>query len=132
MPIYDRIKPGSFTFDELYGLAERVGDHQDIGKQDSRIKAKASDRLQGYFRGKLRRKTERQKAPGLFAHCPILRQVATRLSHQPDRRWLSYLMSQDIENRLVHRAIPARPLLLKLILKTPVSVFMSVDLTHTS
>ncbi len=76
----------AFAFLEPDFLAERVGNHEDVGEDDRRIEAEATDRLQRDLDGLFRRVAEFEERSGRGADGAILRQVASRLPHQPDRR----------------------------------------------
>ncbi len=84
--IRQRLEPRSFAGHELNLAAERVRNHQNIGKQDRRIEAEAPDRLQRHFRGEFRSEAKIEKAARFLPHRPIFRQIASGLPHQPDRR----------------------------------------------
>ena len=98
----ERIEPRTFAFDEPQLAAERVRDHQDIGKQDRGIEAKPPDRLQRHLCGPFRREAQLEEASRLLAQRAILRQIAPRLAHHPDRRHGLTLAVKHIEQRLMH------------------------------
>ena len=60
--VLDPVQARPQAFHELDGAAQRVGDHQDVRKQDRRVHAKATDRLQGDLDRKRWRVAELQKA----------------------------------------------------------------------
>ncbi len=84
--IGQRVELRSLALLEPDFLAERVGDHQDVGKDDRRIEPEAPDRLQGHLDRLVRRVAEFEKRLGRRADGAILRQIAPGLPHQPDRR----------------------------------------------
>ena len=82
----DRIEARALAFDEAHALAQRVGNDEDVGKQDRRVKAVAADRLQRHLGGECRRVAQLEEAADRGAHLAVLRQVAAGLAHQPHRR----------------------------------------------
>src|ERR1700743_3247753 len=81
-----RIETRSIAGLECHWLSERQWHHQDVGEQDRSIEAEAAHRLQRYFGGKLGCKAQIEKASRLLSQWAVLRQIAPRLPHQPDRR----------------------------------------------
>ena len=70
---------------ELVTLAERLGDHEDVGEDDGRIEREAPERLQRDLGGEFRRAHHFEEGvPGLQR--AVLRQVAAGLAHDPDGR----------------------------------------------
>ena len=57
----------------------------DVAEEDRRIQGEPPGRLEGDFRGQLRRFGEGKKIHGL-PNRPVLRQIPSRLPHDPDRR----------------------------------------------
>jgi hypothetical protein len=84
--VIERIESRSFTSLERHMLTESMRHHQNIGKHDCSVKAKAANRLQRNFCGELRIKTQVKKIIRFLADCPIFREISSRLSHQPNRR----------------------------------------------
>ena len=81
----------SFALGEVQPEAHRVGDGQDVGKEDRGIEREAIEGLQRHF-GCIRRVLgECEEAAGLLAGCVVFREVAARLAHQPDRRVFGFL-----------------------------------------
>ena len=66
-------------------LAERIGHHQDVGEDDRRVEPEPANGLQRHLDGLVGRVAEFQKRARGRAHGTVFRQVATGLSHQPDR-----------------------------------------------
>ncbi len=62
-----------------------MGHNKNIRKQDCSIKIEPQQRLQCHLCRKIRRITQVKKRTGLLPQLPILRQVPSCLSHQPDR-----------------------------------------------
>ena len=104
--LVDRIKPRTFTGLKGHALTERMRYDQNIGKQNRRIETKSPDRLQRYLRGKFWIEAQIEKASGLFANCPVFRQVSTRLPHQPDRRNAEAFARQYAEDGFVRSDYP--------------------------
>src|SRR6202035_3124869 len=84
--VFECIEARSFTSLERDTLTESVRHHQNIGKHDCSVKAKAANRLQRNFCGERRIETQVKKIIRLLADCPIFREIPSRLSHQPNRR----------------------------------------------
>src|SRR5258708_27785387 len=61
---------------------------QNSREDDRGIEVEAADRLQRDFGGKLRGKTQVEKAPRFGAQFAIFRKIAAGLPHHPDRRHL--------------------------------------------
>src|ERR1700730_6744248 len=91
------VKFRSFIRFESNLLAKGIGNNQDITEQNGGIKPKAPYRLQGCFRRKCRCVTKIEKGCGLVAEWPIFRQIASGLTHQPDRRWKTCLAVHDFK-----------------------------------
>ncbi len=81
-----RIEPRAFAGLEAHGTAERVGDDENVGKDDRGIEVETADRLQRHFGGVFRREAQIEKAAGLGAQFAILGQITPGLPHHPDRR----------------------------------------------
>jgi len=81
-------------------IPERPGQNQDVAEQDRRIETEAPDRLKRHLRREIRRRAQRDEIPDFRPHRPILRQIAARLSHQPDGRRPDGFASQHPEHRL--------------------------------
>ena len=73
----------AFAIDEMQAKTHRIGDGQDVGKQDCRIQIEAFERLQGDFASQFGRFRQGQKAASALACGAILGQVATGLTHDP-------------------------------------------------
>jgi len=76
---------GSSFGPETHTLAERVGHDENVGEQDGRVETEAADRLQRRFHGQSGRVAEVDERLRRGADLAIFGQVASRLSHQPDR-----------------------------------------------
>jgi hypothetical protein len=86
-----------------------IGNDQDIGKQNGGIEAIAADRLQCHFDGVLRGVAEIEKTPCLCPRLPIFREIASCLSHQPERRRGEALATQnphDLSARIAQALLP--------------------------
>ena len=66
---------------------KRLGNQQNIGKQDRGIESVTPDRLQGDFGGQLRIVAQRQEIARLRPCFAVFGQIAARLPHHPDRRY---------------------------------------------
>ncbi|EGE58239.1 hypothetical protein RHECNPAF_3340036 [Rhizobium etli CNPAF512] len=82
----DRIHLRPMPFGEPHIPFHCIGDDQNIGKQDGRIEAIATDRLERHLDGVIGRVTEIEKTSGLCPCLSIFRQITSRLPHQPERR----------------------------------------------
>src|SRR5262249_12715778 len=111
-PIRDRLKSRTFAGRKPHRLSERMRDDENVGEQDSGIETKPAHRLQRYFRSELRRKAERSKISSLLPNGLIFRQVAPGLAHQPYRWRTTALTVEHIDQRFVHRGVPAWAFLL--------------------
>ena len=74
----------AFALNEIEGKSHRLERQQQIGKQDGCVHLDAADRLQSDFCGEIGRSTDLEQRMSL-AQRPVLRHVAPRLSHEPDR-----------------------------------------------
>gem|GEM_PF-2454948 len=74
-----------FTSQEFNLPAKRQRHNKNIGKQDGSIEAKSPDWLQCHFRSPYRVEAKIEKPSRLFASRTILRQIPSRLAHQPYR-----------------------------------------------
>ena len=90
----DGIENGPLAFLESDMLCQPMWNDQDIGEQNGRIHAIAPDGLQRHFAGEFRRETEIEESAGLSADLPVFRQIPTRLTHQPEGRFLQSLTAQ--------------------------------------
>ena len=78
-------KTRTFSGFKVQPQAHRIRDSQNIRKQNCRIQRKTAQGLQGHFTGQLRIFAQGHKIPGFGAGRPILRQIAPRLAHHPNR-----------------------------------------------
>jgi hypothetical protein len=83
---------------EAQVTSERVGNHEDVGKQDRGIETETPDRLQRDLSRQLGIEAEVQESPGLRSHLAILRQVAPGLAHHPDRWREDPLAAKHLEH----------------------------------
>ena len=86
--------------------AERVRNHEDVGKQDRCIEAKPTHRLQRDLSREFRRETEREKISRLFTQRSIFRQIAPGLPHQPYWRRPAGLMVKNVQKSFMHYVVP--------------------------
>ena len=77
------LRPGSFFKANV--ATDGIGNDQNVGKEDCRIKAIPADRLQCHLNGIIRRIAEVEETSGLCARFPVLGKIATCLAHEPDR-----------------------------------------------
>ena len=63
----DRLEPWTFPLLEPDGLAEGVGDDEDVGEQDRRVELEPPERLQRYLSGELRIVAEIEEASPTFS-----------------------------------------------------------------
>ena len=82
----DRRQPRALAGDEPEVGAQSVRDQQDVGEEDRRVEAVAADRLERDLGGEVGVVAQRQEIARLRARRAVLRQVASGLTHHPDRR----------------------------------------------
>ena len=82
-----RIQPGTFACFERHLLAQCMGDHQNIRKQDRGIEAEPPQRLQGYLGCFFRVVAQVQKTACNLPDRTVFRQITASLAHKPDGRW---------------------------------------------
>ena len=92
-----RRQPGSLTRLKPQLLAHRMRDDQNVGKQDRTVEAEPPDRLHCHFGGRLGIIAKLEKTALFRTQFPIFRQIAARLTHQPDRRLLGLPAEQCLE-----------------------------------
>ena len=78
------VKRRAFAGDEGEPQPHRVGDGQDVGKEDGGVQAEARQRLQGDFAGEIGRLAEGHKLSRRLARGAVFRQVTPGLAHHPD------------------------------------------------
>src|SRR5690606_3714975 len=100
----ERGQPRPLAGDEPEIGAKGLRQEENVGEEDRGIEAVAADRLERDLGGKIRRVAERQEIPRLLARRPVLRQVASRLPHHPDRRNGQGFAGEGAEDRLLHGA----------------------------
>jgi len=88
------LRPGSFFKANV--AADCIGNDENIGEEDRCIKAKSADRLQGHFHGIFGRIAEIEETSCLRPRFTIFWKVASRLTHQPNRRRGDCLSFQDL------------------------------------
>ncbi len=99
-PVDDRTD----ALDELDVDPHRRDGRHDVGEHHGRVDAVAAYRLQRHLGAELRRPCELEEAV-LLAERAVLRQRATGLAHEPDRRVLDRLAPRrPDEKRLRHAA----------------------------
>ena len=76
----------TFTLGEREAQPHRVGNGQDVGKEDGGVERKARERLQRDFGGQRRIGGETHEAARLAAKRVVLGQIASRLAHEPHWR----------------------------------------------
>ncbi len=81
--------------------AHCVGNRKDVGKENGRIEAKTTQRLQSYFAGKLRIGANTHKVASFGTHLAILRQIAPRLAHDPDWRPRHRLLQKRAQEKVI-------------------------------
>ena len=84
---------------ETVALAERLGDHEDVGKQNRRIEGKALERLERDL-GRDGRRANHFQEGGLGLQRTILRQITASLPHQPPGRAFQPFARQRAQQRL--------------------------------
>ena len=91
------VEARSLALDKGYGLAERVGNDQDVGEQDRSGETEAVDGLQCHLGSKGGRIAKLEEAADRRTHSTIFRQIATGLTHQPERRWRQGLALEHVQ-----------------------------------
>ena len=94
----DRVEPRSVAFLEADVAIKRIGNDEDVGKEDGRIESIAADRLERDFRRQLGRIAQVEETSGRRARCPVFRQISPGLTHQPEGRGRDRLPVQDFDN----------------------------------
>ena len=89
---------GSFAARELEPDAERFDDQQDVGEENRAVDAQALDRLERHLRRRVGVPAKLEEREALTQRA-ILRQVASGLAHQPDRRVRGGLPSRGAQQR---------------------------------
>jgi hypothetical protein len=84
--IGERFELRTLAFLEPDLLPQRIGHDQNVGKDDRGIEPEPPHRLQGHLDRLVRRVAEIEERAGRRPHRAIFRQIASRLTHQPDRR----------------------------------------------
>src|SRR5215470_3023718 len=85
-------------------------DDEDVGEQNRRIEPETSDRLQRHLGGQAGRETEVEEASGLGPQAAVLGQIASGLTHQPDRRYGLTLACQNVQERFATALVHTLPL----------------------
>src|SRR6185312_12167551 len=125
-----RVESRSFAGFKAYVLAERMGHDQNIRKQDRRIKAEATNRLQCNFGCKLRIEAKVEKAVGGLANGTVLGQVPTGLSHQPDWRLCQALACEHAQDWFIRGCFRHAHTLNQINFKRDCCSDWTVDWTH--
>lgn len=92
----DRIHLRSMPFREANVAFHRIRNHENIGKEDGCIKTIATNGLERYLNGMVRRIAKVQETSCLRARFSILGKVSSGLPHQPDWRGLSVSPSKTL------------------------------------
>ena len=87
--------------DEAQILADRVGDDEDVGKQDRAVEGEAAERLERDLGRGLGIVDQVEEAALARPQRAIFGQIAPGLAHQPDRRRIAPLAAEDGEQGLV-------------------------------
>jgi hypothetical protein len=101
--VLDRIELWSFTLDELDLLTHRKGHDEDVREDYRRIEIEPPQWLKRYFGRELRSAAEIEEGSDPTPHFPIFRQIASSLTHQPDRRRGVWLPGECLEEGTVQR-----------------------------
>src|ERR1700722_9382546 len=101
----DRIKPRPLVHDKAYALPKRMRYHQNIGKQDRRIEAETTDRLQRHLRGQFRIEAQIEEVLALLADRPVFGKITSGLTHQPEWRNSVALAFKNAKQRFCPRSI---------------------------
>ena len=76
-------QPWPLALQELQILPHRIGDDQDVGKQDCPVKTEPPDRLQRDFRRSLRIVNQLEKPAFFGPQFAIFGQIPSGLAHEP-------------------------------------------------
>src|SRR5258708_40352502 len=95
--IGQRLEPRAFTLHEPDLLAQRIGDNQNVGKNDRSIEPESADGLQRHLSRLVGRIGEFQERLRGGTELAVLRQVTPGLAHQPDRRHRKPLPAQRLQ-----------------------------------
>ena len=102
-----RIEDGPFARFEAYGLAQCIGDDENVGEEDGRIEIETPQGLQRYLGGEIGRIAELEEILRSGPDFPIFGQVAAGLAHDPDWRALLALAQHRGEQGLLgHVTLP--------------------------
>ena len=99
-----RTRPLEFrplAFGKVQPQPHRVGNGENVGKQDRSIQIEACQRLQCDFAGHFRMLGHAQETAGARARGAVFGQIAARLPHQPDRRAVHRLAAQGAQQAIV-------------------------------
>ena len=99
-----RLQLGAFADQEFNLAAERQRHNQNIGKQNRRVEAEPSHRLQRYLGGQFRIETKIEKTASLLAHRTVFRKISPGLAHHPNRWSLFALPVEHTKQRLYPHA----------------------------
>jgi hypothetical protein len=86
---------------EVERRAHRLEREQDVGEQDGGVHAVRLDRLQGDLGREIRLLADLEQRV-FFADLAVLRHVAARLTHEPDRRDVYRLAAAGTEKSIPH------------------------------
>ena len=88
-------------FHEAQTQPHRVRYGQNVGEQNRRVQVVAVNGLKRDLGGQLRILRQLHEAAGLRARGAVFRQIASRLTHQPNRRVFGGLAAQCAQKRIV-------------------------------
>ena len=91
----------AFALFEIQPQSHGIRDGQNIGEQDGGIQIVAFQRLQGHFAGQFTVFAQTQKITRLGTCCAVFRQVASCLTHHPDRGYIHRLTQQRTQKAIV-------------------------------
>jgi hypothetical protein len=94
-------EPRSFVFDDAETEPHGVGNRENVGKENRGIQGESGQRLQRDLAGELRGLAQLEKAPGPLAGCPVLRQIASGLAHDPDGGGIDRLPEQRPQQAII-------------------------------
>ena len=98
-----RRKVRSLSCQEFQVLSHRVRHDQDVREQDGPVETEATDRLQRDLGRRFAIVDQRQETALFGTERPVFRQVAPRLTHEPDRAPVTPGAAQGIEKKSGHR-----------------------------
>ena len=91
----------AFPRHEMQAQPHRIGNGKNVGEQDGRIQRVAAQRLQGDLTGQLGVAAQAHEIAGFCTGLQVLRQIAPRLPHHPDRRAVDWLTRQGTQETVI-------------------------------